>query len=79
MPAGYKPGDTVCISGIYRIEHGSLHRLMHVASIQAGIRFPCCRICGIQVRFHLMRLLEDPVNIPFVATDILQDYSEVVK
>ena len=73
MTEAYKPGDWVPAAGIYKIEHGSGHRLMHRATIQAGIRFPRCRICRDQVRFILVREIR-MVIIPFRSTEILEEY-----
>lgn len=76
MTAAYKPGDRVITTGVYKIVHGSGHRLMHEATIPAGIQFPCCRTCRHNVRFILLKECAGPLFIPFRSTEILQEYSE---
>jgi len=72
--ASYKPGDVVPLSGIYKIYHDS-HRLMHEATLLKGIQFPRCRQCGEQVKFTLMRSIQDDRFIPpFQPTAILEPY-----
>lgn len=39
------PGDTVPLSGVYRVEHRS-HRLMHEATLLAHSRFPAASVAG---------------------------------
>jgi len=68
----YRPGDIVPASGVYRIEH-HLHRLMHEATLEQGIRFPLCRTCRAGVTFVLVRAVPSQV-VPFRSTDILQEY-----
>lgn len=74
MAKAYRPGDWVPAAGIYRIQHGSGHRLVHHATIQAGIRFPRCRACREQVRFTLVREVRTLVIIPFRSNTILEEY-----
>jgi hypothetical protein len=69
---GYRPGEIVPSSGVYRIEHNQ-HRLMHEATLQEGMKFPLCRECGDQVRFFLLRVLTVEV-LRFHSTDILEEY-----
>ena len=69
--AVFRPGEIVPSSGVYRIEHQ--HRLMHEATLQAGMRFPLCRECRGQVRFYLLRVLTVEV-LRFHSTDILEEY-----
>lgn len=74
MTKAYRPGDDVPAAGIYRIQHGAGHRLVHHATIQAGICFPRCRKCRDQVRFTLVREVRMLVIIPFRSNAILEEY-----
>lgn len=76
--AGFKPGQEVPRSGIYRIYHDS-HRLMHEATLLAGELFPCCRQCGEQVSFELLRSLADHEVLPFHSGEILEAYEDAPK
>ena len=67
-----RPGELVSQSGIYRVYHHE-HRLMHEATLSAGMRFPVCKKCGISVRFSLVRALNGEV-LPFRSNHILEDY-----
>ncbi len=51
---GYKPGDTVPQTGVYRVVHTD-HRRDHEATLLDGAQFPRCMRCGEEVRFHLVR------------------------
>ena len=56
MALGYKPGDTVQKSGIYRVVHDSKHGAVdHEVTCVSGKRFPPCNHCGENVRFLLVR------------------------
>ncbi len=46
-----QPGDTVTISGLYRVRHYQ-HRLLHVVFISGGSMLPLCNRCGQRVRFE---------------------------
>lgn len=70
--AVFKSGDIVPHTGVYRVEH-HLHRLMHEATLEAGICFPLCRKCRAGVTFSLVRAVHGHVP-PFRPTDILQEY-----
>jgi hypothetical protein len=72
--AAYRPGDIVPVSGVYRIDH-HLHRLMHEATLEGGIKFPLCRKCRSGVSFSLVRAVQGAV-VPFQPTKILEDYPE---
>lgn len=72
--AGYKPGETVPLSGIYRIEHHS-YRMMHHLTLAGGMRFPLCKRCGIHVRFFPLRSVPGEV-IPFRETRLLVEFPE---
>ncbi len=72
----FRPGDWVPAAGIYRIQHGSRHRLVHHATIQAGIRFPRCRNCRDEVRVALVREARTAIIIPFRSDAILEEYSQ---
>lgn len=57
--AVFKSGDIVPHTGVYRVEH-HLHRLMHEATLEAGICFPLCRKCRAGVTFSS--------SVPYMAT-----------
>lgn len=69
------PGDTVPVSGVYRVEHES-HRLMHEATLLVDTRFPCCKQCKHAVRFSLIRSVMDSQVLPFRAHAFLEEYPE---
>lgn len=71
----FVPGDTVPLSGIYRVEHNS-HRLMHEATLLANSRFPRCKQCRNSVRFKLLRALVDSQVLPFRCHAFLEEYTE---
>jgi hypothetical protein len=73
--AVYKSGDIVPRSGLYRIDHDQ-HRLMHEATLTAGMLFPRCRTCKDGVRFTLIRAVKGYI-LPFRANEILEDYPEM--
>ena len=72
MSKAYKPGNSVPVSGIYRVYHDS-HRLMHEAALIQGAPFPACKKCKDAVRFELVRPVES-LHIPFRDTAILESY-----
>lgn len=51
--ATFRPGQSVPVSGIYRVTHGDAHRAAHELTLKKGEVFPPCRRCGQQVRFRL--------------------------
>jgi hypothetical protein len=53
--AGFKPGDRVPRSGIYRMEHDRLHTMAHEVTCIANETFPSCRDCGDGVSYHMVR------------------------
>jgi hypothetical protein len=69
----FKPGQIVPRSGVYRVYHDS-HRLMHEAALLVNELFPCCRQCGDQVKFELLRSLRDNDVLPFHSGEILEVY-----
>ncbi len=71
----YKPGEIVPESGLYRIDHDQ-HRLMHEATLTAGMLFPRCRRCNDEVRFTLVRAVKGYI-LPFRANEILEEYPEM--
>jgi hypothetical protein len=71
----FKPGQVVPESGLYCIEHDA-HRLMHMITLGANIRFPRCKRCGDAVRFTLLRKVKDGRPVPFRSTAILEEYPE---
>jgi len=50
----FKPGDTVPVSGIYRVTHDPKHTQEHEVTCVKGKRFPPCRDCA-HPRFVLQR------------------------
>lgn len=69
------PGDVVPVSGVYRVEHNS-HRLMHEAALLAETRFPRCKRCRDQVRFHLVRAIVNEQVLPFRSHAFLEEYTD---
>lgn len=69
------PGDTVPVSGVYRVEHDS-HRLMHEATLLVDTFFPRCKECRDAVRFRLLRSVLDSQVLPFRGHAFLEEYSE---
>lgn len=69
------PGDTVPVSGVYRVNHVS-HRLMHEATLLIDTRFPRCKQCKEKVRFRLLRSVLDRQVLPFRAHAFLEEYPE---
>ena len=51
---GYRPGDSVRESGVYRVVHQQ-HRGDHEATLLDGGQFPRCTHCGEGVRFFLQK------------------------
>ncbi len=68
----YKPGDTVPRSGMYSVEHHS-HHLMHAATLIVDSRFPRCKECKQNVRFRLLRAIEDHRVLPFRSHAFLEE------
>ena len=55
MPTnGYRPGDSVPQSGVYRVVHEK-HRDDHEATLLDGGQFPRCTHCGNGVTFFLQK------------------------
>jgi hypothetical protein len=73
--ASFKPGHQVPESGLYCVEHHA-HRLMHMITLGANIRFPRCKRCGDSVRFTLLRKVKEGRTVPFRSTAILEEYPE---
>ena len=71
----FKPGDKVPSTGIYRVEHAS-HRLMHETTLLEKGLFPRCRECHSQVRFQLIRPVNNRRVLPFRSSAILVDFRE---
>lgn len=69
------PGDTVPVSGVYRVEHDS-HRLMHEATLLLDTLFPRCKHCKDAVRFSLIRSVQDNHVLPFRDHAFLEEYPE---
>lgn len=70
-PPIYRPGETVPCTGIYRIDH-DVHRLMHEATLTAGMKFPRCRQCGKNATFTLVREIKGEVP-PFRSGEIMEE------
>jgi hypothetical protein len=68
----FKPGDKVPATAIYMVCHDE-HRLMHHATLTAGMQFPLCRKCQSRVRFSLVRAVKREL-IPFRASYLLMEY-----
>ena len=51
-PPLHKPGDEVCVSGIYEVVHDANHVQPHEVTCEV---FPPCRSCGPHPRFRLVR------------------------
>jgi hypothetical protein len=51
---GYRPGDCVPQSGVYRVVHNQ-HRDDHEATLLDGGQFPRCTHCGDAVKFFLQK------------------------
>lgn len=71
----FKPGDTVPQNGIYRVDHES-HRVMHEARLMAESRFPRCRHCKNDVRFHLLQPFEADRVVALGSQVLLEEYTE---
>ena len=69
------PGDVVPVSGVYRVEHNS-HRLMHESALLADTRFPRCKRCRDDVRFHLVRPIVNSQILPFHVHAFLEEYED---
>lgn len=74
----FQPGERVCQTGVYRVNHES-HRLMHEATLKAGDIFPCCKQCGRHVRFQLLRPVRDELVSSFRSGPILEEYGGLEK
>ena len=61
------PGETVPISGIYRVRHDS-HRGEHLVTAIKGEHLPACRSCGANVSFELV----DPADYIMQERDFRQ-------
>ena len=51
------PGETVAVSGVYRVVHAQ-HRPDHEVLALNGDILPGCRVCGGEVRFYLEKTIE---------------------
>lgn len=49
----FRPGQTVEVSGIYRVIHDPNHTEEHDVTCVKGKKFPPCNHCGHNVRFKL--------------------------
>src|SRR2546423_2712101 len=46
MPATFKPGDSIPLSGIYRVTHATDHEPVHTVTLLGGNLFPRCHACS---------------------------------
>jgi hypothetical protein len=53
MELQYKPGETVPMSGIYKVTHDPNHAQPHDITAVKGEHFPTCNGCGDHPRFVL--------------------------
>ncbi|MFI4976013.1 MAG: hypothetical protein ACHP84_15845 [Caulobacterales bacterium] len=51
----YKPGETVPVSGLYRVKHFQVHATEHEVTCVRGERFAACSGCGDYPRFTLVK------------------------
>lgn len=52
---GKRPSDIVQVSGIYKVEHDTVHTQVHEVTCVKGEKFPPCRNCGSKVTYTLVR------------------------
>lgn len=71
----FRPGERVARSAIFRVYHDS-HRLMHEVTLRADEVFPRCKQCGGQVKFELLRSVNDQGVVPFRDGTILEECPE---
>jgi len=71
MSAGEKVGR----AGVYRVLHKG-HRQTHVAILQAGEVFPCCRACGNEVVFEFAQPLNESEEVEHIGYD--RDFIDAV-
>jgi hypothetical protein len=51
----YKPSDIVQFSGIYRVNHDTVHLMPHEVTCVEDEKFPPCRNCGKHITYTLVR------------------------
>jgi hypothetical protein len=54
---GLAPGETIAVSGVYRVVHAH-HRDDHEVLAINGDILPACRVCKGEVRFYLERAID---------------------
>lgn len=54
---GFAPGETVAVTGVYRVVHAE-HRADHEVVAINGDILPSCRVCTSKVRFYMERPVE---------------------
>lgn len=54
---GLAPGETIAVSGVYRVVHAG-HRHDHEVLAINGDILPACRVCTGEVRFYLDRAID---------------------
>lgn len=57
VKAALSPGETVALSGVYRVVHAE-HRADHEVVAITGDILPGCRMCKAEVRFYLERTVD---------------------
>ncbi len=53
---GFAPGETVAVTGVYRVVHAQ-HRADHEVVAINGDILPTCRVCQSKVRFYVERAM----------------------
>lgn len=51
----FRCGDSVPQTGIYEVVHAHGHRAPHEVVLHAADAFPDCEVCGVGVRFRVIR------------------------
>ena len=54
-PQPYLPGEVVPITGVYQVMHECVIVHSGESVMLAGMRFPECPICGVEVSFYFVR------------------------
>jgi hypothetical protein len=49
-----KPSDIVQVSGIYKVEHDTVHTQPHEVTCVKNEKFPPCRNCGNKITYNLV-------------------------
>ena len=65
-------------SGVYHVSHPS-HRLTHEVTIVEGKLFPKCGVCGLEVRFSLLKAAKPDAGSVFRQRGILMPFDSEEK